>query len=56
VIPVFALSVAFNAPKSMEAEIKFNSNETDQLNGAYIDLTELRRSPAYTLYYNNWAR
>ena len=40
----------------MEAEIKINSNKTDQLNGAYIELTELRRDPDYAIYYNNLAR
>ena len=40
----------------MEAEIKYNTNETDLPIGAYVDLTELRRNPDYMVYYNNWAR
>ena len=56
VIPVFILSVAFNTPKFMEAEIKVDTNRTDQPNGAYIDLSDMRKNPEYTFYYNNWAR
>ena len=58
VVPVITFSFAFNIPKFMEAEIIYNANysATHDPNEPILSVSDLRRNPDYTIYYNNWTR
>ena len=52
--PVYAFAILFNIPKFLEATVEFD-NSTGQYE-PYIDITDLRLNPDYSIYYNNFAR
>jgi len=56
VIPVFAASVAFNAPKFLEADLVWQDRDGDGQLEPELAVTALRRNPQYAFYYNNCLR
>ena len=52
VVPVVVFSILFNAPKFYEADIGYEANSTSP----QLRVSDLRKDPNYTIYYNNYAR
>eukprot|EP00092_Neocalanus_flemingeri_P009194 GFUD01009895.1.p1 GENE.GFUD01009895.1~~GFUD01009895.1.p1 ORF type:complete len:351 (+),score=72.97 GFUD01009895.1:191-1243(+) len=50
ILPVLALSVIINIPKFFESVVRYDGENS------YIDLTELRFTRSYVVYYQNWFR
>jgi len=50
-VPVTLVSVLFNIPKFLESKLEFTEEGE-----VYLNLTDLRKSKDYVLFYHHWAR